>query len=234
MTYVVLIVVVAVLVGAAVYFAKSRGPKLDPAIRAQVDLARSARKNWHQRRKANEKQIRATAVLLQSLTSEKGGRLASFGGATLYERWIETPQGQGSLIGVKAEAADESSINKRITATRLLTVGVFALAAKKKSGGGNVYVVIDGPSVSGVATMAGDKDATNGPKAFDFAAKVNNAARAAEASEPSRPAAIARCQTELEQFRAAADVRSAGDAYRQAAALLPADQFAKFTDVPSN
>jgi hypothetical protein len=36
---------------------------------------------------------------------------------TLFERWIDTPQGSGPLIGVKATAADESSmsVSQRLT-----------------------------------------------------------------------------------------------------------------------
>ena len=76
------------------------------------------------------------------------------------------PQGGGSLIGVKAEAADESGIRQRLTATRMFTMGVFSLAAPKKKGTGNAYVVIEGPQVSGVATIAADKSGNAGPAAF--------------------------------------------------------------------
>jgi len=227
-----LIGVVMLISVCAFYFRKRRGPGLDPETKALVEAASEARKEWARRQKANDKQTKSVTAELQNLSSQTGGKIASFGGATLYERWIETPQGAGSLIGVKAEAADESTINKRITATRLLTIGVFALAARKKTGGGNVYVVIDGPNVSGVATLAGDKDSNNGPRAFDFAAKVNNAARAAEAFEVQRPQAIANRQAMLQKLRAKEEVRNAADSYRQAVERLPAEHRERFKDVP--
>lgn len=218
--------------GAAFWIHKNRQPKIAPEVKAKIDAAKSARKDWSRARKDNAKQIKAANEQLTDLTSKTGRRIESFGGVTLYERWVDTPQGGGSILGVKAEAADESTLQKRITATRLVTLGVFALAAKKKSGGGNVYVVIDGPSVSGVATLPGDKQSNNGPKAFGFAAKVNNAARAAEQAEPTRPARIEATRAEIERLRVAAEVARAAEVYRDAVAQLPADNRASFTDVP--
>jgi hypothetical protein len=222
------IVVIAVL--ASTYFAMSRKKKVDPIVKAQIAKARLARKNWRKAVKSNSKQSKALAAQLENLTSQTGALVASFGGVTLYERWIQTPQGSGSLIGVTAQAADESTIDRRITATRLVTLGLFALAARKKSGGGNVYVVIDGPSVSGVATLQGDKDANNGPKAYDFAAKVNNAARAAEAFESRRPHVIQETRESLLRLREAQEVTIAAQEYATMVADLPPEFRGRFSD----
>ena len=101
------------------------------------------------------------------------------GGVILYERWIKTPQSEGSLVGVKASAADESSISQRLTVTRMVGLGVFSLATPKRKMLGNAYVVIEGPEVSGVATFSAKNNKNAGPTAFAFAARINNAAREA-------------------------------------------------------
>ena len=231
MGVVIAIVVIAAVIGGGFWFARGR-TGVSEELKGQIDATKAARKAWRGAVKTRDFELKAANETLTNLTSQKGQQLAAFGGATVYQRWIDTPQGGGSIIGVKAEAADETSIQKRITATRLLTIGVFAFVAKKKTGGGNVYVVIEGPSISGLATMAGDKDSNNGPKAFAFAAKVNNAARAAESAEPSRGKAIEAQKSVIVNLERADAVRSAAATYASAAALLPSGELARFPDVP--
>jgi len=188
---------------------------------ANVKAAAAAKRAYRAAISTREARIKGAETTLRNLNDPKGRRIASCGGATLYERWIDTPQGGGSLVGVKAHAEDESSVRQRLTATRMLTIGVFALAAPKKKGVGNAYVVIEGPNVSGVATISAQANKNAGPAAYSFAAQVNNAARAAEQDEPLRPARIHAAETELNEARATDDVDRAREHYRAAAGTVP-------------
>ncbi len=211
---------------------KRQQAALPPEVRDGITKAKRLREEWRSRTETFDKQVEATASDLNLIISAEGKRLKTVGGVTLYERWIATPQGAGSLIGVKAEATDQSYLQGRITVTRLVTLGVFALAAKKKQGGGNAYVVIEGPSVSGVATIRGDDKNTAGSEAFSFAAAINNVARLAEATEPGRPAAIDAASARLLAASDRTAVDTAGAAYAAAVAMLPAEHRLNFSDTP--
>lgn len=115
----------------------------------------------------------------------------------------------------------------------MLTLGVFSLAAPKKKGLGNAYVVIEGSQVSGVATFPAQGNANAGPAAFSFAAEINNAARAAEAAESTRPQAIENARAALAHAKDNRDISVAASTYAQAVAALPAEHRSKFTDAPA-
>lgn len=224
MKYVAIVLAVAALVGvgvAVVFLATRRRRALTPDQLAAVKTAATARRRYRAAISARESRITQAKTALGKLTDPKGRRIAACGGVTLYERWIDTPQGGGSVVGVKAHAADESSVRQRLTATRMLTIGVFALAAPKKNGVGNAYVVIEGPSVSGVATLPAQGNKNAGPAAFAFAAQVNNAARTAEQEEPLRPARIHDAERALADAQSTDDVDRAREEYRSAAAAVP-------------
>ncbi|GAA1626186.1 hypothetical protein GCM10009744_12560 [Kribbella alba] len=50
----------------------------------------------------------------------------------------------GSMKGAKASVQTEGEIRDRFTATRILALGVFALAFKKKTSDKDVFLVIEG------------------------------------------------------------------------------------------
>ncbi len=233
---VVVVAVVAVVasIGSWYLWQRSRKEARSPEAVGLLRQAKAARKKYHEVQKGYDQETKQRARAVALLESQQGATLASLGGVTLYERWVTTPQGSGSILGVHAEAADESSVKQRITATRIVALGVFALAAPKKKGVGNAYVVIDGPHVSGVATMAGGDNQAAGPSAYAFAAKINNAARAAEAAEPTRPACIEQAQADLNHALnyGAVLVSDAGQAYKNLVTQLPPEFAAKFGDVP--
>lgn len=224
MRYVVAILVVAAVIGLGVaiaLLATRRRRALTADQLAAVKAAAAARRVYRSATSARDARIKAAQKALNALTDPKGARISACGGATLYERWIDTPQGGGSLVGVKAQAADESSVRQRLTATRMLTFGIFALAAPKKKGVGNAYVVIEGPGVSGVAILPAKSNTGAGPAAFAFAAKVNNAARIAEQEEPLRPSRIHEAEKTLASAQSTDDVDRAREDYRTAAAAVP-------------
>jgi hypothetical protein len=76
------------------------------------------------------------------------------------------------LAGVSARVEAGEALQKRVTATRVATMGVFALAAKKKSGG-EVYLTVEGPEFFWTLEV----DRKKQKDAREFAAKVNQAAR---------------------------------------------------------
>lgn len=102
--------------------------------------------------------------------------VATFGmrdGLQLHKDRIER-NGHGShpLEGVSARVESGSDLEKRVTVTRLVAVGVFALLAKKKSGG-EAYLTVEGPDFFWTVEV----DRKKRPQAQAFAAKVNAAAR---------------------------------------------------------
>lgn len=219
----------------AVWLLRARA-EIPEETRVAIREAKRSRSECRRARKQHAKNVERARMHLQYLEDAKGRRLGAAGGITLYERWISTPQGSGSLIGVRATAADESSVttSQRLTATRMVTLGVFALAAPKKTqkAHGSAYIVIEGPEVSGVGAMnASSYNTTPGPRAFAFAADVNNAARAAAVNAPRLPGLIAKAKEELSAAEKDPKVTEAEFAYAKAVAALPKDYRQRFSDV---
>jgi hypothetical protein len=214
----------------AYYFGKSSNTsnpqvkrKLTDDEKALVKKVREAKKQLANASRTQKKALAAAKKELAELQDPKGRRVAAGGGVQVFQRWVVTPQGSGSIIGVTASAEDNTSINKRITATRLVGLGVFALAAPKKKGGGNAYVVIEGPHISGVATFTGDKQQSVGPKAFALAASINNAARQAAADEPHRPSRMTSVKDKISVIESAPEIATASLAVHSAIESLPLD-----------
>jgi len=134
------------------------------------------------------------------------------------------------LTGVKATAADESSVTQRLTVTRMMAFGIFSLAAPKKKGHGNAYVVIEGPELSGVAVIAATGSNSPGSAAFAFAADVNNTARLAEKFAEAQPRLIQSAKEQLDIAKDDSLVQQAPTAYREAVDSVPAEYREKFTD----
>lgn len=76
------------------------------------------------------------------------------------------------LAGVRASVESGSELQSRFTATRILLLGVFVLAFKKKKGG-EKYLVIEGEDF--VWTVEVDRKHIN--KAMKFAGRVNDAVK---------------------------------------------------------
>jgi hypothetical protein len=56
----------------------------------------------------------------------------------------ESEAGEHSLVGVTARVEEANALESRVTMTRLVALGVFAFAAKKKRGGES-FLTIEGP-----------------------------------------------------------------------------------------
>lgn len=197
--------------------------KLSDEEKMLMTEVKSAQKNLKVATKTNHKLLKSSRQQLAYLNDPKGKRLASGGGVAVFERWIVTPQGSGSIIGVTATAGDNTSISKRLTVTRMVGLGIFSLAAPKKKGVGNAYVVVEGPNVNGVATFAAKSNQDAGPAAFRLAAAINNAARNSVNIEQNRPDQIRQVQLTISQIEAAPEVHQAQSRLDEALAKLPDD-----------
>lgn len=107
--------------------------KLPPEIRAGISRAQGTRAQYHHALRDHKHRVSAAEHELKALEDPKGRPLKAMGGAALYERWIDTPQGGGSLIGVTATAEDDTTVTQRLTVTRMVAFGVFSLAATEEN-----------------------------------------------------------------------------------------------------
>jgi len=176
--------------------ARGRSPERDAAkarlrqARAELQSAQLARESdlneasreLNAAQREREKGIRGAQKRLIALHEPKGKALGSYRGVRLYERWIITPHGEGPIAGTQASV--DAQVSSRITATRLLAIGVFAFAARKKTGA--IYLSIDNPQLASVVECPQDHNA----KARQFAVKIMNAAREAEQFAVSLPGRI--------------------------------------------
>ena len=117
--------------------------------------------------------------LMQKLKAKAAaGPVASYGGLVLYgsgEVGRVRDKGVGHdrvpVVGVSARVESGSELEKRVTATRLVALGVFAFGAKKKRGGES-WLTVEGPDVFWTVEV----DRGGERKAREFAVKVNEAA----------------------------------------------------------
>jgi hypothetical protein len=90
-----------------------------------------------------------------------------FEGVTLTKTTITHGRDHGPAKGATATVDASANAGSRITATRLVTIGVFALAAKKKTG--CLYLSVNGDGYAFTVEVPIRKEA----EARKFAAKIN-------------------------------------------------------------
>lgn len=153
---------------------------------ANIDDLESEGEQYRQKIKdiKDAKAKRAADSLVASFIGSDGTRL------TLNQKTIGNGSEKQSLEGVTARLELGSDLQSRVTVTRLLALGVFAFAAKKKKGGER-YLTIEGPEFVW-ATEAKPKQIS---KAEAFVVKVNNQAKkmqklsqSSESNQPQIPA----------------------------------------------
>ena len=94
-----------------------------------------------------------------------------FEGVTLTASTIAHDATSGPVHGAIARVEQASDVQKRVTAARLVALGVFAFAAKKQTG--HVFLTIEGDGFEIAVEIPAKKEAD----ARKFAAKVNTAAK---------------------------------------------------------
>lgn len=201
MKYVIVVLVLAAVAAAAAYFVRRRtqqpkSPEISAArvrlvqVQGELKVAQRARniaikgaaKELKDARAEREHAITSATKEIKALSETKGSMVGSYRGVTVYKNWITTPHGEGPIAGTNASV--DAQVSSRITATRLLAIGVFALAAKKKTGA--VYLSISSPCLASVVECPKDGNT----KARQFAATIMNAARQAELQAAKLPALL--------------------------------------------
>lgn len=86
------------------------------------------------------------------------------------------------IAGLVARVEDSGTLNRRITATRLVALGVFALAAPKRLDDRELYFTIEGPATALIRTIELKKQPQMGEAARKFAMQVNQHARTTTAA----------------------------------------------------
>lgn len=104
------------------------------------------------------------------------------------------------LPGLVARVEDSGTLNRRITATRLATLGPFALAAKKKQDDREVYLTVEGATMAIVRSVLFKKTPTAGADARKFAAQLNLMARTTPAAPVESPKAADKISAAAEAF----------------------------------
>lgn len=99
-----------------------------------------------------------------------------------------------SLKNVIARIETGSELQTRVTMTRLLALGVFAFAAKKKKGG-EKYLTIEGPDFVWTAEIKRDRKDIN--KAMNFVSQINTNSKIFSNSSKSSPSIA----EELKKFK---------------------------------
>ncbi|NEG69121.1 hypothetical protein [Bifidobacterium choloepi] len=152
------------------------------AIRRDLDEFRKARERARYRlgtvRTALRSAKRSAAMFTRKADqAERGSYVSSFIGndavrITLYQHQIACKGERHPLVMVNASIMNGTEMQSRVTLTRLLLLGIFAFAFKKRKGG-EKYVVIEGPDFAWMTEVH--------PKslkpAIRFVNAVNNQAR---------------------------------------------------------
>jgi hypothetical protein len=108
-----------------------------------------------------------------------------FEGVVIKNGEIRYGKEGGPIAGARASVETAGDIERRITATRLVLTGPFALAFRKKKDHRELYLTVEGPGYGFVVQVDPKKSAD----ARQFAARVN--ALAGSAGPPAASAPIA-------------------------------------------
>lgn len=115
---------------------------------------------------------------IQNAKQDKAdGVVATFAGLRLTPTELIEGYGKDAIrhpvAGLTARVEDSGALNRRITATRIVAIGVFALAAKKKQDDREVYLTIEGPTTGILKTVEMKKNKDAGTQARLFANRIN-------------------------------------------------------------
>lgn len=115
-----------------------------------------------------EEPVEAPKMPLGASYNQRHGR-AAFGGIVMKDGQLRKGGQVVPVQGAVARVESAGDASSRVTLTRVVGLGVFALAAKKKSGGGS-FLTIEGYGFAWVLEV----EAKQAMKARQFAAAVNS------------------------------------------------------------
>ena len=185
---------------------------LKEAEKAPEQRVKNAKKAYAAAQKTQTSSLNAAKRRVSDV--EKDQKLGSLAGVTLYENRIVTPDGEAALsdeVRADVDTAGNLAVSSRVTATRLVTIGVFALAFKKKKKHDTreLYLVVETPEFMTVRQI----DPNLGSRARSFVAQIMTAARQAEnAAETKRRAVEAAKQ---DRSRIGQDTSAIDSAWRE-------------------
>jgi Protein of unknown function (DUF2510) len=111
-----------------------------------------------------------------------------FAGVKLTDTEVTYKREGGPIAGAVAHVETAGEVDRRITATRLLLAGPFALAMRKKKDARELYLTVEGDGFAFVVEL----DPKDGAEARRFSAKIttagSRAAKTAMVSAPPPPA----------------------------------------------
>jgi hypothetical protein len=151
---------------------------------------RNAEKRAEVQARLDESKSRPKRSLRDAWSDVQELRNSTFGSIALANDRIVSKQGSGTVAGATATVGTKGDIERRITATRLLLTGPFALAFRKKRDHRELHLLIEGRGFAIIEPVR--KSAER--QARRFAANVNAAAKQAEVAE--RPAAVEPASTQ--------------------------------------
>jgi hypothetical protein len=107
------------------------------------------------------------------------------------EVWIGSPASRGSrgwsLAGAQATTVINGQITQRLTATRMVTLGVFALAAPKKTGNQTLALKVSGPGYNFTYQHQGDVNRAAIQRFDALADTINTLSQRVTPQSPSEP-----------------------------------------------
>ena len=108
------------------------------------------------------------------------------GTVLLKDRTLRHGRDTYDVAGATAQVETDGDVVARFTATRILFLGVFALAFKKKKDKRGLYLMVEGPDYAFVAELNPKKDMT---KSREVAQAINSAGKRYQPlSEPEQVA----------------------------------------------
>lgn len=136
--------------------------------------------------------------LKKAANAVKGlGSAAAFDGVVVKNGAISHGRESLPLAGARVTVESAGDVDRRITATRLILTGPFALAFRKKKDHRELYLTVENAGSMFVVPV----DPKKGEEARRFAAKVNTIAPAAETPTPvTSPAPAADMASQLAQL----------------------------------
>jgi len=146
--------------------------------------------------------------------------------AGTFGLWLDThrntvgakDQAHGQFTGSMARIETEGELTSRITVTRLATLGIFALGARKKVDQRELYLTVEGDGFQIVLSVS----PTLGVQARRFAAAYNTRSGAMAKTETAAPAGIAGQLADLGRMHQAGQLTDDEFAAAKAQLLTPA------------
>jgi hypothetical protein len=186
--------------------------RLKDAEKAHGKRVKGAQKVVNQTDKDYERAVSAAEKALHE--AGKSRKLGTLAGVTLYDDKIVTSQGTAELtpeVRADVDTAGALQRSSRVTATRLVTMGVFAFAFKKKKTDDSreLYLAVETPDFMSVQQI----NANLSNAARSFVASIATAAKQAEQTRTNRANAVEAAKEKLQRVR---DDRSAIETARRA------------------